>query len=112
MASLLKVGNFGAGSSMSCATFNVGTSLHLHGGSKHGVSKPFGFRHHCSFHKSSTLFLETLNLSSTDHSFSRATRSRSFHSAFKCAAQDSEPSASVGVETKKNSRKHCSYSIF
>ncbi|KAJ1387464.1 Rudiment single hybrid motif [Sesbania bispinosa] len=52
---------------MSCATFNVGTSLNLHGCTKHGVSN-------------------------------------SFQSVFKCAAQNSEPSASVGIETKNNSR--------
>lgn len=96
---------------MSCTTFNVGTSLNLHGCTKHGISKSFGFRNHCSFHKSSTFLVETLNWSFTDHRFSRDTPSRSFHSLLKCIAQSSEPSASVGVKTNNNTRKHCSYSI-
>lgn len=104
---LLKVGNFGTGSRMSCATFNVGASLNLHGCTKHGISRPVEFGHHCTSYKFSSLFLDTFNLSLTCHSFGPVTRSRSFHSLFKCSAQNSEPSASVGVETKKNSRKHC-----
>lgn len=89
---------------MSCATFNVATSLNLHECTKHAVSKPFGFRHHSTFHNFSSLFLETLNLSSTGHSFGRDIPSRSFRSVFKCAAQYSE-SSPVGVYTKNNSQE-------
>ncbi|XP_027365497.1 phosphoribosylamine--glycine ligase isoform X2 [Abrus precatorius] len=90
---------------MSCATFNVGASLNLHEYTKHGVSKPFGFKNHCAFPKFSSLFLETLNLSSTLHSFGGDTRSRLFHSVSKCAAQNSEPSPSVSVGTKNDSQR-------
>ncbi|KAK7277895.1 hypothetical protein RJT34_22914 [Clitoria ternatea] len=90
-------------SRMSCAAFNVAPSFNLHGCTKRGVSKPFGFRNHCAFHKFSTLFLENLNLSSSDCSFGRDRLSRSFHSVFKCAAQNSEASPSVSFETKNNS---------
>ncbi|XP_012570587.1 phosphoribosylamine--glycine ligase-like isoform X2 [Cicer arietinum] len=90
---------------MSCTT-NVGTSLNLNGCIKHGVTKPFRFTNQCSFHKSSTILLETLNLSFTDHSFSLYnTRSRSFQSVFKCVAQSSEPLVSDGVEANKNSKR-------
>ncbi|WJX79787.1 Phosphoribosylamine--glycine ligase, chloroplastic, variant 2 [Trifolium repens] len=86
---------------MSCTTFNVATSPSLH-----GLSKPLGFRNHCSFHKSSTHLLKTFNLSFIEHSFScYNTLSHSFKSAFKCVAQSSESSASVGVETNNNSKE-------
>lgn len=111
-ACLLKLDNFGTGSRMSCATFNVAASLNLHGRTKQAVSKPFGSRNHCTFPKFSFLYSETLNLSSTYYSFGRDTPSRSFHSVFKCLAQNSESSPSVSVDTNNNSRKHCSYSIF
>ncbi|ESW16750.1 hypothetical protein PHAVU_007G182100 [Phaseolus vulgaris] len=90
---------------MSCATFNVAVSLNLHGCNKNAVSKSIGFRHHTTFHKFSSLFFETLNLSSTDRSFVRNTPSRAFHSVFKCAAQNSEKSPSVGVDTENNSER-------
>jgi len=93
---------------MSCTTFNVATSPSLH-----GLSKLLGFRNHCCFHKSSTHLLKTFNLSFIDHSFScYNTLSHSFKRAFKCVAQSSESSVSVGVDTNNNSSKHSSYSIF
>jgi len=108
----LKLDNFVTGSRMSCATFNVAVSLNLHGCNKNAVSKSLGFRHHTTGNKFSSLFFETLNLSSTDRSFVVDTPSRAFHSVFKCAAQNSEPSPSVGVDTANNSRKHCCHSIY
>ncbi|XP_058777627.1 phosphoribosylamine--glycine ligase [Vicia villosa] len=89
---------------MSCITFNVGTSFNLNGCIKHEFSKPIGFRNHSTFPKSSTHLSKTLNLSLTNSSFSLFdTRTRPFQSVFKCIAQSSEPSASIGVETKNNS---------
>ncbi|QCE07369.1 phosphoribosylamine--glycine ligase [Vigna unguiculata] len=90
---------------MSCATFNVAVSLNLHGCNKNAVSKSLGFRHHTTFHKFSSLFFETLNLSSTNRSFAQDAPSRSFHSVFKCAAQNSESSPSVGIDTENNSQR-------
>ncbi|CAJ1976170.1 unnamed protein product [Sphenostylis stenocarpa] len=90
---------------MSCATFNVAASLNLHGCTKNAVSKSLGFRQHTTFHKFSSLFFETWNLNSTDRSFVRETPSRSFHSVFKCAAQNSQPYPSVGVDTDNNSQR-------
>ncbi|KAL5138782.1 Phosphoribosylamine--glycine ligase, chloroplastic [Glycine soja] len=90
---------------MSCATFNVAASLNLHGRTKQAVSKPFGSRNHCTFPKFSFLYSETLNLSSTYYSFGRDTPSRSFHSVFKCLAQNSESSPFVSVDTNNNSQE-------
>ncbi|XP_045813711.1 phosphoribosylamine--glycine ligase isoform X1 [Trifolium pratense] len=80
---------------MSCTTtFNV------------GFSKPLGFRNNFTFHKSSTHLLKTFNLSFTDHSFSLCnSHSSSFRSVLNCVAQSSEQSASVGVDTKNNSKE-------
>lgn len=80
-------------SSMSCATFNAGTSLNLH---KHdGVSKPLrSSHHHCVFRNSSSLFTRTFNLRFTHHSVTRVTRSRN---AFKCALDNS-----VSIDTNNN----------
>lgn len=97
---------------MSCATFNVAVSLNLHGWNKNAVSKSLGFGHHTTFQKFSSLFFETLGLSSTNRSFVQHAPSRSFHSVFKCAAQNSQPSPSIGIGTENNSRKHCRYSIY
>ncbi|KAK7300031.1 hypothetical protein RJT34_10862 [Clitoria ternatea] len=88
-------------SRMSCVAFNV-TPLNLHRCTKHGVSKPFEFKNHCTFHKFSSLFLENLSLSSTNCSFGQDGYSRSFYSVLKCAAQNLEPLTSVSVETKNN----------
>ncbi|OIW07210.1 hypothetical protein TanjilG_06337 [Lupinus angustifolius] len=81
---------------MYCATFNVGACLNLD-----GASKLRGFR----YHKSSPVFLNTMNLSYTHHSFGRVTHSRPFYSLFKSAAENSQPSAFVGIEAKNNSQE-------
>ncbi|KAI9114172.1 hypothetical protein K1719_014822 [Acacia pycnantha] len=84
---------------MSCATLNIGASSNLHS----GISKLFNFRQACFFQKSSAFFFEPFKLSSTTHSIFPATRhfsgSQAFHSTFKCAVGDSEPSVSIGTST-------------
>ena len=99
---------------MSCVTFNVGASFNLHGRTHPALSNPFQFRQQCVLHKSSSssLFLQTLNLSPIVRDTCHISGSRPFHSVYKCAAQNSQPSASVGVDTNNNSREHCTYSVF
>ncbi|KAK4271085.1 hypothetical protein QN277_019827 [Acacia crassicarpa] len=97
---------------MSCATLNFGASLNLHS----GISRLFNFRQACFFQKSDAFLFEPFKLSSTTpfksssttHSIFPATRhfsgSETFHSAFKCAVGDSEPSVSVGAGTSDSQR--------